>query len=260
MVAGNEMDNVLGRMAEGPRFADLWDMERRYAQVMKAWMEVRRSGLAHNAVVLEAWMRAGRAFTEELGGRTGAEHQAQDRRAMLALWTEIANRELIETQRSEPFLNTQSAMIRANTELRIAQQDLVEHVGKQYGFPTRTELDDVHRTVTDLKRELRAMRRETRLQKPSPVGRGLGEGPPASTHDAALNPIPHPDPQSASLSPVMAGLDPATHAVPPQRNAPSPAPKISSPRQRNRIKPVDAEPAPKPTPRTRAATSARRTQ
>jgi hypothetical protein len=53
-------------------------------------------------------------------------------------------------------------MIRAVTELRVAQQELVEHFGKQYGFPTRTELDDVHRTVTELRRELRAMRREQR--------------------------------------------------------------------------------------------------
>jgi polyhydroxyalkanoate synthase subunit PhaE len=53
-------------------------------------------------------------------------------------------------------------MIRASTELRMAQQELVEHFGQQYGFPTRTELDDVHRTVTELRRELRTMRRELR--------------------------------------------------------------------------------------------------
>ena len=28
-----EMDEVLGRMAEGPRFSDLWDVERQYARV-----------------------------------------------------------------------------------------------------------------------------------------------------------------------------------------------------------------------------------
>ena len=84
----------------------------------------------------------------------------------MPLWTETANQQLLETQRSEPFLQTQAAMIRATTELRMAQQELVEHFGKQYGFPTRTELDDVHRTVTELRRELRAMRREQRMAAP----------------------------------------------------------------------------------------------
>jgi polyhydroxyalkanoate synthase subunit PhaE len=154
-----EMDDVLGRMAEGPRFADLWEMERLYARVLQAWMTLRRRGLEHNAVVLQAWLRAGNRFTEQLAGRTGADAPPLDAKAALALWTETANQQLLETQRSEPFLQTQAAMIRATTDLRLVQQELVEHVGKQYGFPTRSELDDVHRTVTDLRREVRVMRR-----------------------------------------------------------------------------------------------------
>lgn len=159
MGATGEMDEVLGRMAEGPRFADLWEAERRYAGVLQAWMNLRRRSLEHNAVTLEAWLRAGRRFTEHLA----ADAKAPDAKAALAIWVDTANRELLETQRSERYLQTQAAMIRATTELRLAQQDLVEHIGKQYGFPTRAELDDVHRTVTELRREMRAMRREQRI-------------------------------------------------------------------------------------------------
>ena len=119
-------------------------------------MNLRRRSLEHNAVMLEAWLQAGRRFTEQLA----ADAKPPDIKAALALWAETANRELLETQRSERFLQTQAAMIRATTELRLAQQELVEHFGKQYGFPTRTELDDVHRTVTELRRELRQMRRQ----------------------------------------------------------------------------------------------------
>ena len=107
LAGGGEMDEVLSRMAEGPRFADLWDMERRYARVMHAWAEMRRRNLEHNAVVLQAWMRAGNTFAKRLGEH-GADKPAPDNRALLAMWTEIANAELLETQRSEPFLAAQS--------------------------------------------------------------------------------------------------------------------------------------------------------
>jgi polyhydroxyalkanoate synthase subunit PhaE len=167
MGGAGEMDDVLGRMAEGPRFADLWEAERRYLGVLQAWMNLRRRGLEHSAVVLDAWLKAARGFSEQLASRSGTGTKALDAKAALTLWTETANQQLLETQRSEPFLQTQAAMIRATTALRMAQQELVEHFGKQYGFPTRTELDDVHRTVTELRRELRAMRREQRL--PAPV-------------------------------------------------------------------------------------------
>jgi polyhydroxyalkanoate synthase subunit PhaE len=181
-VGGNgEIDDVLGHMAQGPRFADLWEAERRYAGVLQAWMNLRRCSLEHSAVVLEAWLQAGRRFAEQLAGRNGSDATSPDAKAMdakaaLALWTEIANRQLLETQRSERFLKTQAAMIRATTDLRMAQQEMVEHFGKQYGFPTRTELDDVHRTVTELRREMRAMQREQRLPMPASSN---GLAPPA---------------------------------------------------------------------------------
>ena len=84
--------------------------------------------------------------------------------ATLHLWTETANRVLLEMQRSEAFLEAQARMIRASTELRMAQHDLVEFYGERYGFPTRRELDDVHKTVTELRRELRALRRASASQ------------------------------------------------------------------------------------------------
>jgi hypothetical protein len=169
MGGGGEIDDVLGRMAEGPRFADLWDMERRYARVMHAWATTRRCSLEHNAVVMQAWMRAGTAFARQHTERTSGDKPPPDSQELLSMWAQIANTELIETQRSEAFLSTQSAMIRASTALRLAQQDLVEHAGKQYGFPTRTELDDVHRTLTELRREMRVLRRAARTALPGPA-------------------------------------------------------------------------------------------
>ena len=50
-----------GSNGEGPRFADLWDAERRYAGVLQAWINLRRRGLEHNAVVIEAWLQSARA-------------------------------------------------------------------------------------------------------------------------------------------------------------------------------------------------------
>jgi hypothetical protein len=189
LAATGEMDDVLGRMAEGPRFADFWEAERRYAGVLHAWMTLRRRNLEHNAVVLEAWLHAGRKFTEQLAAQT--EPKPLDPKAALGLWTEIANKQLLETQRSEPFLQTQAAMIRATTELRVAQQEMVEHFGKQYGFPTRTELDDVHRTVTELRREIRAMRQQQRTSPPAePLQLQPSASPPAAKQAAAAKKTP----------------------------------------------------------------------
>ena len=176
-----EMDDVLARMVDGPRLADLFDVERRYGNVMRRWTELRRTGFEHQRVLLESWMQTSHKFMTELAGRSSADGKPLEIKQVVALWTEIGNRQMLETQRSEAFLRSQRDTIRASTELRIAQAELSEHIGKQYGLPTRTEMDDVHRTMTEMRRELRRTRRELdtlKQAKPAaPVAASIGKLP-----------------------------------------------------------------------------------
>lgn len=163
--ATNEVDQTLQRMAEGPRLADLWNVERKFVAVFNAWVAMRRHSLEHNKVVLEAWMRAAGAFARTLNERADKGEALESWRAVQALWVETANEALLEAQRSEAFLKTQRDLIKASSDLRLAQQDLAEFYSEIYGYPTRTELDDVHRTVTELRRELRAFKRQSRAPR-----------------------------------------------------------------------------------------------
>lgn len=186
-----EMDDVLARMVDGPRLADLFDVERRYGNVMRRWTELRRTGFEHQRVLLESWMQTSHKFMTELAGRSSADGKPLEIKQVVALWTEIGNRQMLETQRSEAFLRSQRDTIRASTELRIAQAELSEHIGKQYGLPTRTEMDDVHRTMTEMRRELRRTRRELdalKQTKPAaPVAASIGKLP-TKARSAAASP------------------------------------------------------------------------
>jgi polyhydroxyalkanoate synthase subunit PhaE len=170
----NELDEALQRMAEGPRLADLWNVERKLAAVMTAWVALRRHSLEHNNVVLEGWRKAAGEFARVLNERAErGEPPLESVRELLTLWGETANRVFLETQRSDAFLATQRELLKASTDLRLAQRSVAEFYSEMFGYPTRAELDDVHRTVTELRRELRAMKRAPGRRRPD-------EGAPAS--------------------------------------------------------------------------------
>jgi hypothetical protein len=160
MSATNEVDEALQRMAEGPRLADLWNVERQFAEVFRAWARLRQRSFEHNKVMLDAWTRASGAFARRLNERVEkGEPPLESMRAFLTLWGETANEILLETQRSDAFLETQREVLKASTDLRLAQRKVAEFYSEMYGYPTRAELDDVHKTVTELRRELRALKR-----------------------------------------------------------------------------------------------------
>jgi class III poly(R)-hydroxyalkanoic acid synthase PhaE subunit len=165
--ATNEVDQTLQRMVEGPRLADLWNVERKFIAVFNAWVAMRRHGLEHNTVMLEAWLKAAGAFAKTLNERAERGETFESSREVMALWVETANEVLLEAQRSDAFLKTQRDLLKASTDLRLAQQELAEFYSEMFGYPTRTELDDVHKTVTELRRELRAFKRESRGPRPA---------------------------------------------------------------------------------------------
>ncbi|MDP4005149.1 poly(R)-hydroxyalkanoic acid synthase subunit PhaE [Methylobacterium sp. NEAU K] len=157
-----EFDAVLTRMAEGPQLADLWQTERRYGALLNAWATLRRAQSEHQTVMLDAWTRAAGTFAQEANTRAERGEGFASARAMMTHWIETANAVLLEVQRSDAFLASQRAVLKASTDLRLAQQDLSAFLADFYGQPTRAELDDVHKSLTELRREVRALRRERR--------------------------------------------------------------------------------------------------
>lgn len=160
----NDLVHSLDRFAEGPRLADLWENERRLAAVLKAWVDLRKASLDHHTILLDAWMRAAGAFSRRLNEKAETGEELESWRQILALWVETANEEILHTQRTEGFLEAQRELLNAATELRLAQRECARYYSDTLGLPTREELDDVYRTVTELRRELRALKRgvETR--------------------------------------------------------------------------------------------------
>lgn len=151
---GAQVGDLLKQMTEGPRLADAGAAEHRMAKLSERWIALQTASRAYEAVVGSAWMVAGQRFAAENPG-------ALEPAAALKLWLDTANTTMLETQRSPSFLETQRQLLRCSMEYLLAQREAVESAAEPAGLPTRTEIDDVHRTIHDLKRRLRTVERAT---------------------------------------------------------------------------------------------------
>jgi hypothetical protein len=167
--ATGSMDQTVRRIIEGPKLADLGQIETKFLSLMKAWTETRTYTIEHSAHLLTAWAKAASAFGAKLN-EAAAGRPLSSRSEVIALWVEIANQHLFEVQRSAPFLETQRNLLRASSALKRAQQELSELYGETLGLPTRSEIDDLTRTVAELKREFRADRRKRKTRLDQAVG------------------------------------------------------------------------------------------
>ena len=162
---GNELSAAIERMAQGPRLADAWDIDRKMALVFGAWIEMRQRLASYNAVAAAPWAEASKRYFETMFSTGTSETSAPDWREAFAKWSEISNEELIRNQRTDGFLQAQKELLQAGLQLRSRQDDVAEAASAMLGLPSRKDFDDVTRQLTELRREVRALGRQGRGQK-----------------------------------------------------------------------------------------------
>jgi polyhydroxyalkanoate synthase subunit PhaE len=169
---GNEMSEAIERMAQGPRLADVWDFDRKMLSTFTAWSEMRQRLAVYSAVASKPWMRSLERYSEVVKDSKHTELSQKSWRDAFAVWSQIANEELISNQRTDDFLQAQKELLRAGLDFRNRQQELAETMAEIFGFPTRKEFDDVTRQITEMRRELRALSRragETKVKQEAPA-------------------------------------------------------------------------------------------
>ena len=73
---GNELSAAIERMAQGPRLADVWDIDRKMALVFGAWIEMRQRLASYNSVAAAPWTEASKRLFVTLSSSStnGAPH------------------------------------------------------------------------------------------------------------------------------------------------------------------------------------------
>lgn len=186
--AGNEMSEAIEKIAQGPRLADVWDIDRKMALVFGAWMDMRQKLASYNAVTAAPWTEATKRFMEAMSAVTDNGRQPPPEwREAFAKWSEISNEELIRNQRSDGFLRAQKELLQSGLKLRSRQDEVGEAAAAMFGLPGRKDFDEVTRQLTELRREVRALGHRVNAQQRGSRSTRPDVGDPAASPENQLN-------------------------------------------------------------------------
>lgn len=177
-------DAGLRHVLEGPKYATLFDLDRKLLELQQLATRRDKDVAAFQGIVLKAWNMAFERFAAAVA-KEGAPQTTW--RAMADLWLGVVNDTLIESQRSEAFVKAQSKMLRSASDYRLQERKIAEAWCEAFHVPTRTEMDEMQHTVTDLRRQLRALQRgassavATKPATPSPQRKRSGSAKTSSS-------------------------------------------------------------------------------
>ena len=157
LLGGSHVGQAIRQVTEGPQFADMGSVERRTSRLAELWLEIQAAIGSYQQIVSEAWVLAVQRLGTELAGRQPLGADGLSAKEATRLWLEIADKTLMETHRSEGFLTARRRLLRSGIDFLLAERELLESIAEPAGFPTRTEIDEVHQSVQELKRRVRAL-------------------------------------------------------------------------------------------------------
>ncbi len=155
--APEQLRTILETIASGPQFSDLATSQINGAESWRETLDYQKAASEFSTILNNAWEKTYASFSEHYSLDDLKSANMND---ALEVWLKTANTELQKMQRTAPFMDAQKKMMRASAEIKSRQRDIAEVWSEAYQMPTRTEIDDLTKTVHELRRELRKLKRQ----------------------------------------------------------------------------------------------------
>lgn len=150
-------EGTIGRLIESPSVGHTRELNHAVAEAAQAWGEFRRAATDYGVVVAGGWTEAWAEFVGAL-----PDHPPGSIRDLLRLWGTTADQVLTRLFASQRYSEVQGAVLNAAMRYRLAERKVVDLYLRTTHVPSRTELDEANRAIHELRRELRALRKEVR--------------------------------------------------------------------------------------------------
>lgn len=165
---------TLGKLVTSPNLGMTRQLNARLGEGFDAWTNLQLATVEYNAMLAETWGEAFKKLMEDLVGMAERDEKITSVRDLLLLWTRGAEKIFVDTFQTEPYVRAQGKMLNAAMAYRLKERVIIEEFLKFYDLPTRTELDETHRRIYELRKEVKALRRELGELKNHPKGESGG--------------------------------------------------------------------------------------
>jgi len=129
-----------------------------------AFVDLRKVMLEFNKVTTGALSKAVETVMEALAEKGKKGEKIRSVRDLNRLWLESADKVFTRMYASEEYLKAQRELSAAGMSFKLMQQEVVEMVLKGLNLPTRSELDDAYKTLYELRKEVKALKKTVHEQ------------------------------------------------------------------------------------------------
>lgn len=151
-------------LAEIPSMGVTREHQAKILRAFDAFVDLRKVMLEFNKLTIGAMNKAVETVMEALAEKGKKGEKIHNVRDLNRLWLESADKVFTRMYASEEYLKAQRELSATGMSFKLMQQEVVEMVLKGLNLPTRSELDDAYKTLYELRKEVKALKKAMREQ------------------------------------------------------------------------------------------------
>lgn len=153
----NIYERTFGSVLQSPNFGYTREFNHKLLKGFEAWINFSKATFDYQGVLVEVWMKAFEELMRELASSEETGKTVQNWQQLLQVWSRAFDRVFAQKFGSENAVEFQGKFLSAAMTYKFQQQQLMEVFLKMYDLPTRSEVDEIHRNIYELRKEIKSL-------------------------------------------------------------------------------------------------------
>jgi class III poly(R)-hydroxyalkanoic acid synthase PhaE subunit len=175
-------EKTWGHLTQIPLLGPTREFNHTLMQAFDAWARLHPTTTDYQLVMAEIQMQSFAELIRELNLLAAKGEKVEDWQQFQQLWSRVADKVFEQAFCSEDNLKVRGRLLNATNHYKLRQQELMELWMKSLNMPTRSEVDEVHKNIYDLRKEIKGLKK-TLANHAAPVQVTLPATEDASTHE-----------------------------------------------------------------------------
>ncbi len=160
--------DTFGNLLQAPGIGYSREVDEKLRRGFTAWLDVQQAIFEYHVILTNTWVAAFEQVVLDLARLAQESESVEGVRDFLNRWSATADGVFKQAFRSEEYIKTQGKLVNAIMTYRQRQRQINEVFLQIYDLPTRSEVDEAHRRVYELRKEVKSLRKELAALKSAP--------------------------------------------------------------------------------------------
>ncbi len=153
-------EETFGSLMQSPILGPSRELTGTVLKAFDAWTNLYRGSIDYQTVLAEIQIRSFEELMQELISLAEKGKKVEDWRQFQQLWSRVADGVFEEEFCDEDNLKIRGNFLNALNSYRLHQQELMELWLKMMNMPLRSEVDEVHKNIYELRKELKTLKKK----------------------------------------------------------------------------------------------------